>query len=91
MSDTNSDTNLLQHTTLSHSGDTESLLAAYAALRLDELFITITKSTFSDNARWGIYCTESDSVTDSSVIVDGGGNSFSNNASGSLPTNCSIK
>lgn len=27
-------------------------------------------------------------MTDASVIVDGGGNRFSNNASGALPNNC---
>mgnify|MGYP003865567913 CR=1 FL=1 len=91
MSDTNFNTSILQHTTLSHSGNTEGLLSAYAALRLDEAFITLSNSTFSDNARWGIYCTEPGTVTNASVIVDSGGNRFSNNASGALPSNCSIR
>ncbi len=91
MSDTNFETNILQHTILSHSGNTEGLLSAFAALRLDESFITLSNTRFSDNARWGIYCTEPNSVTNASVIVDGGGNSFSNNASGALPNLCSIR
>lgn len=91
MEDTSFDTSILQHTTLSHSGNTEGLLSAFAALRLDEAYITLNNTTFSDNAKWGIYCTERDSVTRASIVVDGGGNRFSNNASGALPTYCDIR
>jgi len=70
MSDTNFDTSVLQHTVISHSGNTDNLLSAFAGLRMDEAKITLR---------------------DASVIYDGGGNQFTNNASGSFPRNCSIQ
>jgi len=91
MSYSNHDRNLLQHTIVSHSGNTAGLIAAYAGLRLDEAFVTLRSSSFVDNDRWGIYCTEPDDLTEASIIVDGGGNRFSNNGSGNLPSNCSIQ
>jgi len=91
MSDTNFDTNILQHTTLSHSGNTEGVLSANAALRLDEVTITISNSTFSENAKWGIYCTEPDFNSNASIIFNGGGNRFRNNSSGHLPSYCDIR
>jgi len=88
--DTSFSSSKLQHTTISHTGNTEGLLSAYAAVRLDEADITMGHTTFSDNARWGIYCTEPDYVTRASVIVNEGGNQFFNNGSGTL-VNCSIQ
>ena len=91
MSDTNFTTNVLQHTVISHTGNTENLSPSFAALRMDEAYITLVNSTFSDNAQWGIYCTEADFNDELSVIVDGGGNTFFNNAGGDLPSFCSIQ
>jgi len=84
--------NVLQHVTLSHSGNDAGLISAYAAISLDESRVQISNSAFTDNARWGILCNDPDDYPYvASVIVDGGGNGFAGNASGNVDAHCSVR
>lgn len=85
------DSNQLQYTTISHSGNVEGLTSAYAAINLDESTVTLSNSTISDNERWGIVCNDPDFPYDPSIIVDDGGNSFSNNSSGHIDSDCTLQ
>lgn len=85
------DNNILQYVTISHSGNTEGLISAYAAINLDESRILIRNSQISDNSRWGIVCNDPDFPDVPSVIEDGGGNTFFNNASGHVDADCSVE
>ena len=85
------DQNIFEYTILSHSGNTEGLLSAYAAVNLDESNATFSNTTFKDNGRWGIVCNDPEYPDVPSVITDGGGNTFSNNASGNVDSDCSVQ
>lgn len=85
------DSNILEHVVLSHSGNTEGLLSAYAAINLDESHVSVSNTTFKDNSRWAIVCNEPDYPYEPSVITDGGGNTFSNNESGDIDSDCTVR
>lgn len=81
--------NILQHTFVAHSGNTENLAPAFGGIRLDESQLRIQNSTFIDNAQWGISCTAPDFSDPQSIVSDTGGNTFDNNGAGSIDRDCS--
>ena len=91
MEDLNFTTSVLQNTIIAHSGNTEGLLSSLAGVRLSEGTLTLRNTTFQNNSRWGIFCTEPDFHDEPSILIDGGGNMFNNNTSGDVSSNCTVQ
>ena len=58
-SDSYSNRNALVHVQVSHAGNTENLVSAWAGVRLEyDSYLYVSDSLFTDNAQWGIWCDE---------------------------------
>ena len=83
------ESNKLEYVEIRHSGNTEGIVSAYAAVRLEYAGrVEISNSVIADNAKYGIACDEQSEYVGSPVLTLGPGNTFSNNASGDIDPAC---
>ena len=82
--------NELSYVDIKHSGNDDSLVAAYGGVRMKYTSsLKVNNSTFSDNAKFGISCDKPDRF-DTVTLTLGSGNSFSNNALGDIDPDCEV-
>lgn len=81
--------NRLEHVEIRHSGNVESLVNAWGAVRLEyDARVHISNSVIADNAKYGIAC--SDPAYDDNTLELGPGNSFSNNGLEDVDPDCGV-
>jgi len=81
--------NRLEYVEIRHSGNVESLVNAWGAVRLEyDARVHISNSVIADNAKYGITCNDPD--YNENTLELGPGNSFSNNASGDIDPDCGV-
>jgi hypothetical protein len=84
------DTNVFDHAEFRNSGNTDGLVSGFGAIYLNgDSQVAIGNTAFVDNDRWAVNCSNSD--FDETVVVLGPGNTFTNNATGDIDTECIVR
>ncbi|MCA9837853.1 MAG: hypothetical protein KC422_13125 [Trueperaceae bacterium] len=87
--DSDWDTNEFSYVDFMHSGNTDSLLSSYGAVRMVYTSsLKINHSHFADNAEFAVACDESDAYDQ--VTLKLSENSFNNNAAGDIDADCRV-
>ncbi len=87
----NTEDNLLSHTRLLHTGNSDGLIGNFTAVDMEEAKLEIVDSVIADGAGWGVRCDEPTLFSESSELTRGPNVAFQNMGAPEIDSDCFVR